>query len=52
MTQETMTTAPEIKAAPDDVNAAFDTFMEGSRRSRRRMTGGWPKWKRSRSPMR
>ncbi len=29
MTQETMTTAPEIKAAPDDVNAAFDTFMEG-----------------------
>lgn len=29
MTQETLTTAPEIKAAPDDVNAAFDTFMEG-----------------------
>lgn len=29
MTQETLTTAPEIKAAPDDVNAAFDAFMEG-----------------------
>lgn len=26
---ETLNTAPEIKAAPDDVNAAFDTFMEG-----------------------
>lgn len=29
MTHETLTTAPEIKAAPDDVNAAFDAFMEG-----------------------
>ncbi|HWU62292.1 MAG TPA: phage major capsid protein [Ensifer sp.] len=29
MTHDTMTTAPEIKAAPDDVNAAFDAFMEG-----------------------
>lgn len=29
MTHETLTAAPEIKAAPDDVNAAFDAFMEG-----------------------
>jgi len=29
MSQQTLTTAPEIKAAHDDVNSAFDAFMEG-----------------------
>jgi len=29
MSQQTLTTAPEIKASHDDVNSAFDAFMEG-----------------------
>ncbi len=49
---ETLTTAPEIKAAPDDVNAAFDTFMEGFEAFKETNDGGWPMWKRNRSPMR
>ncbi len=39
--------APEVKAAPDTVTAAFAEFMTAFEASRRRMTSGWARSRRS-----